>query len=59
MKILSMDRVREAGIPKDKDEKYILMILTAILASTVFVLLFSYSTSPIYYEYYGEDSAQF
>lgn len=57
--MLSMDRVREADIPKDKDKKYILMILTAILASTVFVLLFSYSTSPIYYEYYGEDSAQF
>lgn len=57
--MLSMDRVREMGIPKDKDKNYILMILTAILASTVFVLLFSYSTSPIYYEYYGEDSAQF
>ena len=34
-------------------------IIISVFASTVFILLFSYSTSPLYPYYYGTDSAQF
>lgn len=35
------------------------LTFVAFLISTAFVLLFSYSTSPLYPDFYGEDSAQF
>ena len=43
---------------KIDSEKIVLFTILAVIA-TIYVLMFSYSTSPIFPYYYGGDSAQF